>query len=86
MLKSFLTKLIDESGNTDERYAKIIQQLYSSGNATTLKTYASHQKHFLQWLKNNHRYPAASRLMVNQEKLLVYLHEEIVGSTDKRSG
>ena len=44
---------------------------------STAKTYRSAAQKFSTWLHNQTRYPTDKRMIVTEEKLLVYLHTEV---------
>ena len=55
----------------------IIAEIKSNGNPGTTKTYLVEQKAFLEWCENNPAFPAISKTLVTEEKLLIFLHSQV---------
>lgn len=64
--------------------AAIMEEINENGNENTLKTYKGAELEFLTWMRNNNRFPIMTRITVTEHKLLVFLHEEVVGRQSKR--
>lgn len=60
----------------------ILHSVRENRPSTTTKTYAVEQRRFLNWCENDSRFTGPSTYTINEEKLLVYLWEEVIGRTN----
>jgi hypothetical protein len=61
----------------------IVLHMQTHGNAHTRKTYKGPQREFMAWMRSNDAFPLMSRETVTEEKLLIFLHTQVVGRKAK---